>query len=131
MRKFYLICCVILFFSFTPFSQSLIFCEDVDANGVAINYSNEFWISDGGGYITFLVYLANANDCSGMEFQISRKEEFGNSKTYEFSALTERPLGKMWFYRKVFFSSKGRFWVEVVDCNGNSIADAVLYINER
>lgn len=131
MRKFFVIPGCLLLFSFSLFSQSLVFCEDVDANGVAINYSNDFWIDEGGGYITLLVWLASPNDCRQMEFQISRKEEFGKNKTYEFSALTERPMGKMWFYRKVFFSSQGRYWVEVIDCNGNSIADAVVYVHDR
>lgn len=131
MRKFFVIPGCLLLFSFSLFSQSLVFCEDVDANGVAINYSNDFWIDEDGGYITLLVWLASPNDCRQMEFQISRKEEFGKKKTYEFSALTERPMGKMWFYRKVFFSSQGRYWVEVIDCNGNSIADAVVYVHDR
>ena len=96
------------------FSQQLLFCESVDANGKASGTSTAFSISSQGSYLNILVKLNGPISYSKVLYDIYRLDTLGKEKFESSSELPVEP-GWAWFNKGFTFYQAGQYVVYVYD----------------
>jgi hypothetical protein len=131
MKKFFFV--LILLFSISlltkpGFSQSLTFCEGVDAQGNAEGASSTFNIPSGGGYFYFLVNLGYEVGCSYVNYDIYKLSS-NNAETYNTTiSQDDMTTTWTWFWKKVTFYESGRYHIYVYDCDGTLLTSSYVTI---
>lgn len=110
-------------------SQSLYFCESVDASGNPSGESSTFNIPRNGGYFYFLVKLPFTVECTDVYYEIY--DVYSDYSENYNTSITHDGLGKnwTWFWKKVTFYTAGYYHVYVKDCYGATLASSYLTIN--
>jgi len=110
-------------------SQTLYFCESVDASGIPSGESSTFNIPKGGGYFYFLVKLPYTVECTDVYYDIY--DVYSDYSENFNTTISQDGIGKSWdwFWKKVTFYNSGYYHVYVRDCNGTTLASSYLTIN--
>jgi hypothetical protein len=112
----------------TAKSQTLYFCEGVDANGNPSGESSTFNIPRGGGFFYFLVKLPYTVECNEVYYDIY--DVYSDYSENYNTSITQDGIEKswVWFWKKVTFYTPGYYHVYVKDCYGATLASSYLTI---
>ena len=112
-----------ILFSLNSFSQTLYFCEDVDADGYPINEASVFTIPDDGGYLYVLVRLPYEVACRSVSFEIERNGKYDNT------VYLDTDKDWVWFYKQITFYKSGSYDFYVCDCYDDLIVSGDVDID--
>ena len=99
-------------FSSNIFSQQLIFCEGVDADGVPSHASHSFEIATQGSFLYLLVKMNSPLTSSKIIFDIFSVDSSGKEKFESSTKLSVQP-GWTWFKNGFTFYKSGNYNVYV------------------
>lgn len=111
-------------------SQSLTFCESVDANGNPVSSSSLFYIGSGGGYLDMLVNINYDLNCYSVRYEIYKVSSNG-SESYSTTITQSSKPDWRWFYKEVTFYDEGKYNVYVYDCNDYLLTSGSVRIQFR
>ena len=113
--------CIILFgFSSTSFSQTVTFCESVDANGNPSNASTVFNVHSDGGYLWVLVN--GISNTKHVTYVIYYNGQYSTTLSQD----TQTDWTICW--KKITFYDAGDYTVKVYDGSDNYVATGYLTI---
>jgi hypothetical protein len=95
------------------FSQQVIFCESVTAEGNPVNQAKEFSIGDKGGFFKVLVKPGKQIEARNVVFDVYLMKE--DKETFNSSIKMDVAPGLTWFYKEVTFFQPGEYHVYVYD----------------
>jgi hypothetical protein len=111
-------------------SQTLYFCENVDANGYAIAPSSVFSINSSGGFLYFLVRLPYEFGSTGIAYDIYRVDSYGG-ESFDNTINQDAQKNWTWFYQKVNFYKAGLYNVYVYDGDRNFLTSGQVSIQYK
>lgn len=128
MKKLYLLGFVfmaLLFVSNSASSQTLYFCEGVDADGYPITASKTFNISSSGGYLYALVRMPYEIGCRSIRLEIYRDGAYDNT------IYIDTETNWTWFWKKITFYKNGNYSFDVYDCYDYLLTSGNVRINYK
>ena len=107
------------------YSQTMYFCESVDADGYAVGESSVFNIGSNGGYLDVLVRLPYALGTRSVSYEIYRNGVYDNT------IYQDSQTNWVWFYKQITFYQAGSYQIYSVDGNGATLCSGTLTIQIR
>ena len=114
LTRTFLIFFVAACWALPSFSQQMLFCESVDANGKPSGTSTAFSISSQGSFLNILVKLDQPLSYSKVLYDIYRLDSLGKEKFESSNELPVEP-GWTWFNKGFTFFQAGQYVVYVYD----------------
>lgn len=100
----------LLFFAKTTFSQTMMFCEQVQDDGKPVKPSHIFRIGKDGGFFQFLALLDKPVNTTEVKIDIFRVDETGK-ETFDATVSVNVQREWMWFSKEVNFFKDGDYTV--------------------
>lgn len=109
---------------------TLIFCEDIDAEGNPKMAATAFMVSDRGGMLRFLVRSDQVIEPGNLKYQLFYINETGNEEAVaEFQQIVETDWNYVW--KDVVFFESGTYRVKVYNSKEDYLTSANLNIKRR
>jgi hypothetical protein len=112
-NEMYKLLLILLLVSTSVKSQEVIFCERVDKFGNAWNRSQEFKVSEKGGFLKILVKLNKKVESKSVIFDIYKVT--GEKNVLENTIHMDVNPNLTWFYKEFTFYKEGSYEVYVYD----------------
>lgn len=131
MHRIFGLCLLMSVFSFSAQAQySLIFCEDVTAEGKPTVISNSFMVDDDGGVLKFLLKTDEKINTDNIDFRIFYVNDSG--KEEEISRMPQKVDASWNFaWKEVVFFDPGNYKIKVYTGKGTYLTSANLNIKGK
>lgn len=104
-----------LLLSLTGSAQSVLFCEDVSAEGKPVHASSYFIIGNNGGSLMMLIQLSDVINSHSLKIDVFKMNEDTKKEIYHSSIQANPKPHYTWFKKEINFHEAGEYIVYVYD----------------